>query len=124
MVNKLVTINLRKYLVNQPRTKRIRKAVRYVREQVARHAKVSEENVKFSRELNERIFKYSAKHMTPLRLNISIENSIATASPFKEAQAKPQANAKEAKAAKPAPAKAAKEAKASVAAPDKAKANK
>ncbi|MGC8652014.1 MAG: hypothetical protein ACP5UH_02065 [Candidatus Micrarchaeia archaeon] len=87
MANKLVTINLRKYLVNQPRTKRIRKAISYVRAQVARHAKVDEADVKLSKELNEHIFKYAARRMTPLKLSISIDNNIATASTFKEAQA-------------------------------------
>ncbi|MGC8586616.1 MAG: hypothetical protein ACP5K5_03695 [Candidatus Micrarchaeia archaeon] len=86
MVNKIVTINIRKYLVKQPRTKRIRKAVSYVRVQAARHAKMSIENVKLSEELNEYIFKHAAREMTPLKLSIAIEANKAIVSPFKEQQ--------------------------------------
>ncbi|MGC8669869.1 MAG: hypothetical protein ACP5TL_01815 [Candidatus Micrarchaeia archaeon] len=100
MANKLITINIRKYLINQPRTKRIRKAVKYVEAQVARHAKVSIENVRISRDLNELIFKYGARRMTPLKLNIALENGIATASPFKEASA-PSKKASTEQSAKP-----------------------
>ncbi|MEM0149803.1 MAG: hypothetical protein QXW10_02830 [Candidatus Micrarchaeaceae archaeon] len=121
MANKLLTINLRKYLVNQPRTKRIRKAVRYIREQVARHSKTNIENVRLSTELNALIFKSAAKRMTPLKLNISIENNIAKASPFKEVQA-PAAEKAQEKGKNPAGTKSAKEKNATT--QDKAKPNK
>jgi len=110
MANKLITINLRKYLVNQPRTKRIRKAVKFVRNEVARHAKVGIENVKLSTELNALIFKSAAKHMTSLKLNIAIDNNVAKAALFKEAQAQ-NAAAKTQEKGKGTQAKAAKEAK-------------
>ena len=71
--NKLITINLRKYLASQPRNKRARKAMLLVREQVSRLAKVKPENIKVSQNLNSLIFKRYSKKLTPIKLNVSID---------------------------------------------------
>ncbi|MGC8496195.1 MAG: hypothetical protein ACP5RM_01850 [Candidatus Micrarchaeia archaeon] len=102
MATRLITINIRKYLVEQPRTKRIRKAVKFIRQRIARLSKVSEDNVKMSRELNEYIFKRAAKSMTPVKVNVSIENNIANATLYKEVkkeQEQVQKSTKESKSA-------------------------
>ena len=65
MVDRLLTINIRKYLSTQPRTKRARKAARYIRERVSHYTKIKEENIRLSQELNALIFKVYWKHMTP-----------------------------------------------------------
>jgi len=82
MANRLLTINIRKYLSTQPTIRRRNKAVRYIRDRVGHYTKTRVENVKLSQELNEMIFKVYSKKMTPVKLNISIENGIATAMPF------------------------------------------
>lgn len=84
MASRLITIGIRKYLVGQPRTKRARKAVRYVRERIAHYTKTSEENVKLSTSLSELIIKRHAKSMLPVRASISFDKGIVTASPFSE----------------------------------------
>ncbi|MCL4389543.1 MAG: hypothetical protein M1528_01465 [Candidatus Marsarchaeota archaeon] len=95
----LLTINIRRYLVGQPRTKRARKAALYIRERVAHYTKTKIEDVKISQELNNLILKRYSKSMSPVRINAKIENGKATAEPFaKDAsmaadQAKPATDA-------------------------------
>ncbi|MGI0133436.1 MAG: hypothetical protein ACREBW_00555 [Candidatus Micrarchaeaceae archaeon] len=89
MANKLLTLNLRKYLVTQPRTKRNTRAVRYIRNRIAHYTKVKTDDVVISQELNSLIFKHYARRMTPLKMNIGIENGRATATPF-ATQKKPE----------------------------------
>lgn len=84
MPERLLTINIRKYLVNQPRTKRAKKAAAYVRERVAHYTKIPEENVKIGYDLNNLIFKHYAKSMVPLKLRIKIGTDTADVLPFKE----------------------------------------
>ncbi len=91
MASRLITIGIRKYLVGQPRTKRARKAVRYVRERIAHYTKTDEDSVKISPSLSELIIKRHAKSMLPVRANISIEKGIVTASPFSEQKAEEKA---------------------------------
>jgi ribosomal protein L31E len=86
----LLTINIRKYLVNQPRGKRARKAVSYVRDRVAHYTKTSIDNVKISQDLNSLIVKRVARKMTPVRLNVKIENGVASAEPFAAGKPEPQ----------------------------------
>ncbi len=106
MANRILTINLRRYLVTQPRNKRQKKATRYVRERIAHYTKVPEENVKLDMSLNSLIVKRHAKSMMPLKLDISIEGGNATAMPFVEKAAaagsapKPNAKKKDARADK------------------------
>lgn len=82
MADKLLTINLRKYLVKKPYWKRPLKISGYVRERVAHYTKTPEENVKLTGALNEAMIKSYARSMLPLKLNVKIDNGIATVSPF------------------------------------------
>lgn len=105
MTDRLLTINIRKYLVTQPRNKRARKMARYLRDRVAHYTKTDIANVRLSQELNTLILKYYAKRMVPVKLNIKIENQIATAIPLfhlpsQKAQPQPQAAKKDEKPAK------------------------
>jgi hypothetical protein len=96
MADRLLTINLRNYLVRQPVRRRHMKLSRYVRNRVAHYVKVDEENVKITGELNNLMIKSYSKSMLPLKLNVKIENGIATVHPFvqkKEAAAAPAAKA-------------------------------
>lgn len=114
MADRLLTINIRKYLVTQPRNKRANKAVRYVRDRVAHYTKTALENVKMSKELNSEIFKRYSKSMNPVRLNVSIANDVASVTLFsqkaaqqpatptkKEEKPKQQAQPQKEQAAKP-----------------------
>jgi len=83
MAERVITINIRKYLVTQPRTKRTRKAVKYIRERVAHYTKTPLDSVKLSQDLNVKIFKVYAKTMVPVKVNVKIEKGIATVAPFK-----------------------------------------
>ncbi len=109
MADRLLTINLRNYLVRQSVRKRPMKISGYVRERVAHYTKTDEENVKLTGDLNILMIKRHARSMLPLKLNVKIENGIATVSPF--AMPKKAAAATEVKQ----PAKA--EAKAAASAP-------
>lgn len=90
MANKLITISIRKYLVTQPRNKRMRKAARFIRERIAHYMKVDIDNVKFGRDLNNEITAHSQR-MKPVKLNIDIDKGIATATLFKEQAAQQKA---------------------------------
>ena len=98
----LLTINLRRYLVTQPRNKRKYKAIRYLRERISHYTKTDIENVLLSMELNSLVLKSAAKSMAPVKLTVKIDNGKATAEPFaaeKEQQDKAKDAAK--KEAKP-----------------------
>lgn len=82
MVDKLLTINLRNFLVKQPRRKRHMRISRYVRDRVSHYMKVDEEKVKLSGDLNVLMIKRHARSMLPLKVNVKIENGMATVSPF------------------------------------------
>ncbi len=83
MAGKLITIGIRRYLVTQPRTKRTRKAAKYIRERISHYMKIDLDKVKFSKELNDMITA-RAQRMKPVKLNIEIDKGIATATLFKE----------------------------------------
>jgi len=119
VATKLVTINIRQYLVRQPRNKRQKKASSYVRERIAHYVKVSPSNVRLDRELNSAITKYYSKRMLPLKASVNVDKGIATATLYNPKPAQPAApqpkaekaqNTAESKA-KPAASKAAAEAK-------------
>jgi ribosomal protein L31E len=78
----LLTINIRKYLVTQPRNKRARKAVKYIRERVSHFTKTQIENVKISQDLNSLIVRKFSKRMVPVKLNVKMEGGKATVEPF------------------------------------------
>ena len=89
MAERLITINLRKYLVTQPRTKRARKAARYVRERIAHYTKIDPEKVKIGYDLNNLIFKQYSRTMVPLKVRVKIGTDTADVLPYvegKEAQ--------------------------------------
>jgi hypothetical protein len=88
MVDKLITINLRNYLVNRPVRRRHMKISKYVRERVSHYMKIDEENVKLTGDLNILMIKKHAKSMLPLKMTVKIENGIATVSPFAQPAAK------------------------------------
>ncbi len=86
MVDRLITINLRKYLSTQPRTKRARKAVKYIRERVGHFTKIKTENVKLGYELNNLIFKEYSRSMRPIKLRVKIGTDTADVLPFIEGE--------------------------------------
>jgi len=88
MPSKVLTINIRKYLVKQPRTKRLRKASRYLKERIAHYTKTEMQNVRISGELNNLMVKYYSIKMKPVKVSVSIDAGIATASPFESTQAR------------------------------------
>jgi len=77
METRVLTINLRRYLVGQPRTKRARKAARYLKERIAHYTSMETENVKIDRDLNSMIIKYYSKHMKPVKASVKISDGIA-----------------------------------------------
>ncbi len=105
MAERLLTINMRRYLVAQHRGKRARKAAGYVRDRVAHYTKTPLEGVALSRELNNSIVKRYAKSMEPLRLKVSIDKGEAKVDFFRESSQQ-QARSAEAKGKEPKPQKA------------------
>lgn len=71
-------------MVTQPRSKRLNKAVKYIRERVSHYTKIKQDNVKLSKELNTLIFKKYARTMVPLKLNVKIGTDTADVFPFSE----------------------------------------
>ena len=88
MQNKLITINIRRYLSTQPRTKRINKNVKFLIERVAHLTKVDPDNVRIDQGLNTLIFKRYSKTMAPMKVNVSIDNGRATVTQFAEKAAR------------------------------------
>ncbi len=86
-MERLITLNLRRYLVRQHRNKRVRKAAPYVRERVAHYTKLDSGAVSLTRELNNKIVSYYAKRMAPLKLKVDIKEGAATADLFRERKA-------------------------------------
>ena len=77
MQNRLITLNLRRYLSTQPRTKRINKCVKFVIARVAHLTKTDPDSIKIDQNLNTLIFKKYSKTMVPMRVNVSIDNGKA-----------------------------------------------
>jgi hypothetical protein len=121
MANRLLTINIRNYLVGQPRRKRVMRISRYIKERINQHTNVGMDNIKISSELNSIILKQHLHSMKKLKVNINVEKEKAMVTPFSDkpkpqavaqkgdAKAKPEAKKevhqkpKEEKAAKPKP---------------------
>ena len=87
MAERLITINIRRYLAMQPRTKRVKRAARYVRERAAHYMKMDEGDVSISTELNNRIVKYYSKKMVPIKLSAKVDNGKAVLNEFSAAKA-------------------------------------
>lgn len=77
MAERLITLNLRRYLVEQPVTKRQRKAINYIRERVAHYTKVDIDNVKIDMPLSESVIKYYSRKMKPIKLSIDLKDGNA-----------------------------------------------
>ncbi len=90
MVERLITINLRRYLVEQPTTKRQRKAVAYVRERISHYTKVDIDNVRLDMKLSEQIIKYHARNMSPVKLKVDVKDGSAHAFIFSDKKEQPQ----------------------------------
>jgi ribosomal protein L31E len=97
MVDRILTINLRNYLVMQPRPKRARKAVAYIRDRVAHYTKIKPENIKLGYDLNALIFKHYARRMSPVKVRVKIGTDTADVLPFTEETKKAVAPKTEAK---------------------------
>jgi ribosomal protein L31E len=109
MPNRLLTINLRDYLANQPRRKRAMRVSRYIRERIAKQTNVGTDNISISKELNSIIIKEHVHSMKKLKVNINIEKGKATVTSFgAKTTAKPAdtKSATDLKTAKPAAMKA------------------
>lgn len=105
MATRLLTINIRNYLVNQPRRKRPMRISNWIRFRIAQSTNIRTDNIRISKELNTIIMKEHLKSMKKLKVNINIDKDIATITPF---VAKPAAKPVDAKAPQPAaPVKAA-----------------
>ena len=88
MQNRLITINIRKYISTQPRTKRINKTVKFLIERVSHLTKINPDNVKIDQNLNTLIFKKYSKTMVPMKVNVSIDNGNAIVTQFTEKAAR------------------------------------
>ncbi len=97
MAERLITISIRRYLAMQPRTKRVKRAARYVRERAAHYMKMDEGDVSISTELNNRIVKYYSRKMVPIKLSAKVDNGKAVLNEF--SAAKPAAEQKPAEKA-------------------------
>ncbi|OJI07704.1 hypothetical protein Micr_01003 [Candidatus Micrarchaeum sp.] len=84
MPAKLITINIRRYLVTQPRSVRQKRLSRYVRERIAHYMKVSEENVKIDTAMNSAMTKVYTKSMMPIKANVNIDNGVAKVSLYSD----------------------------------------
>ncbi len=89
----VLTINMRRYLVGQPRTRRARKASRYFKERIAHYTKMQVENVKIDSDLNSMIIKYYSKYMKPIKASVRISDGVAKVVEFGKAEM--QSKAKE-----------------------------
>lgn len=95
MAERLITINIRKYLSRQPRTKRVKRAAGYISERASHYMKMDDGDVSISRELNNRIVKYYSRKMVPIKLRAKIENGKAVLDEFsvaKPGEQKPEKN--------------------------------
>ena len=84
MAERLITLNIRRYLVKQPRPKRARRAMRYIRERVAHYTKIVPENIRIGQDVNNAVFKHYAKYMNPIKLRVLIGTDTADVLMFKE----------------------------------------
>ncbi|MDE1870766.1 MAG: hypothetical protein KGI06_00815 [Candidatus Micrarchaeota archaeon] len=103
MANRLITINIRKYLVKQPRRKRPMRISTYLKYRIAKSTNIRSDNIRISKELNVIVMKKYINSMKPLKVSISIDKDITTVTPFEQ---KAAAKAQEAKPQKDAAAKA------------------
>jgi hypothetical protein len=82
MANRLLTINIRKYLSTQPVRKRHARISRYVRRKIAQQTNIRADNIKINKDLNAIIQTKYLHSMKPLKLNINTEKDITTVTYF------------------------------------------
>lgn len=97
VANRLLTINIRNYLVGQPRRKRPMRISRYIKERISQQTNIGMENIRISNELNSIILKQHLHSMKKLKVNINVEKEKATVTPFSE-KPRPQTAAEARKA--------------------------
>ncbi len=100
MADRILTIGVRKYLVNQPRSKRARKAVKYIRDRVSHYTKIKPENIRIGYNLNALIFKKYSRTMVPVKLRVKIGTDTADVLPFEDLAVKKEETKAPAEAAK------------------------
>ncbi|MCL5427887.1 MAG: hypothetical protein M1321_01770 [Candidatus Marsarchaeota archaeon] len=98
------TIRLRKRLVRIHMSRRRKKSVDYVREDIARHAKAGAGSVKMSKDLNNYLVDKVARSMSPVRVTVERDGDIVKADLAPELKRRPEAADKPAE--KKAPGKA------------------
>lgn len=100
MANRILTINIRDFLVKQPRRKRPARISRWIRLRIAHSANIKSDSIKITKELNSIVQKRYLYSMKPLKVNISTDKGISTVTYFdKVAKPAPAADVKDAKAA-------------------------
>ncbi|MGD0510249.1 MAG: hypothetical protein ABSA33_00250 [Candidatus Micrarchaeaceae archaeon] len=88
MANRILTINIRNYLVKQPRRKRPARISRWIRYRIAHSANIKSDSIRITKELNSIVLKKYLHSMKPLKVNISTDKGISTVTYFSSA-AKP-----------------------------------
>lgn len=97
MANRLLTINIRDYLVRTPVRKRHMRISNYIKSRIAKSTNVRTGNIKINNDLNALILTKYLKSMGKLKVNVNIEKDKATVTAFSEKAAvpKPAATSKE-----------------------------
>jgi hypothetical protein len=95
MANRLLTINIRDFLIRTPVRKRHMRLSNYIKLRIAKSTNVKAENIKISQDLNSLVMTKYLKSMHKLKVNINIEKEKATVTAFSEkAPAKPSTDSK------------------------------
>ncbi|MCL5008294.1 MAG: hypothetical protein M1156_00165 [Candidatus Marsarchaeota archaeon] len=85
------TVSLRKRLVRIHTTRRLKKSVDYLREDIARHAKVNVSAVKLSQELGSYVVSRVSRRMVPVKITVEKSGDIVKADLAQELKRKPKA---------------------------------
>ena len=83
------TIRLRKRLVKIHESRRLRKSIDYLREDIARHAKADVSSVRLSRELSAYVVDKVARHMSPVSITVESDGGTVKADLSQELKRKP-----------------------------------
>jgi hypothetical protein len=95
MATRLLTINIRDYLIKTPRRKRHMRISNYIRLRIAKSTNVPVDNIRISQDLNALILTKYLKSMKKLKVNISVEKDRALVTAFSDKPApKPATDAK------------------------------
>ncbi len=102
MASRLLTINLRNYLVGVPRRKRVMKISSYIKNRISKSTNVRVDNIRINMALNSVIMKKHLNSMKPLKVSITMDKEIANVTAFDDKPA-PKATAATASATKQTP---------------------